>query len=347
MLAGIEQCVPLTTRDETVSDKEISYPKKQRPNEKSFFDLPPEIRNIIYKIWLTRKSAVLSLRVSRAMIPNSRSLTSSADTTEKFPNDTESNTEKRETTWAAWMSSDPELSWHINWDRASVPTPLEMQVLRVCKLLNAEGNATLFSGETAIDLRDPIGTSSLDRLHQFITDPICMRPLQWTRHIKLSLYPEISEERGRADFVATVDAAIKVLDGGSRLKSLAISIHVSDRPTKEQIESSITRLQGFRVNGSVTINQFVYGNENTAGVWEPPLCHGWAHKLLKLMKGKQRSVPGLYVAKRLPGGEEVPRYTIFQSPCDHSFDSPCYHPIHQTRCHGWKKILAIDISSQA
>lgn len=343
--ARFKDCVPQMTRDEIILNKAISYPKKQRPSEKSFFDLPPEIRNTIYNLWFTRKSAVLSLRVSRALVPNSGPQTSSGNTSQSVLSDTESNTRRAHPACANWTTGEPKLSWHINWDRTSVPMPLGNQVLRVCKLMNAEGNAILFSGETAIDLRDPIGTSSVDRLHQYITNPICRRPLQWTRHIKLSLFPELSEEKGRTDFAATVDAATKVLDGGSRLKSLVINIHVSDRPARKYIKRSIMRLQGLRINGRVTIKQFVYGNEKTVGVWVPPLRSGWARKLLKRMKGKHRFLSFVEVASSLSGGEEVPGYTIYVIPCEHFFGRPCYHPIRRPQCEGWKKILAVDTRS--
>jgi hypothetical protein len=233
---------------------EIPFPEKLRPNEKYFFDLPGEIRNTIYGMWFNRKAAVLSLRVSRALF---------------------------ETKYHTWAPSDPTLNWYLRWDRLSAPIPLEMSVLRACKLMNAEANATLFSGETTIDLRDPVGTASIDRLHQYIRDPVCIRPLQWARRIKLSLYPELSEKSGRKHFTATLDAVIKVLDGGSRLKSLEIDIHVSDHPTKKQVEDSIMRLQGFCINGNVTIRQFVHGNnyEN----WVPSV---WDRQLLQMMQGK-------------------------------------------------------------
>jgi hypothetical protein len=238
---------------EKMSGDEISFPEKLRPNEKYFFDLPGEIRNTIYGIWFTRKAGVLSLRVSRAPC---------------------------ETNY--WAPSDPKLNWHLRGDGLPVSMPLEMSVLRVCKLMNAEANATLFGGETTIDLRDPVGAASIDRLHQYIRDPVCTRPLQLARRVMLSLYPELSVDSGRKHFAATLDAVIKVLDGGSRLKSLEIVIHVSDHPTKKQVEDSIMRLQGFCVNGSVTIRQFVYGNsyEN----WVPGV---WDRQLLQMMQGKE------------------------------------------------------------
>lgn len=54
---------------------------------------------------------------------------------------------------------------------------------------------------------------------------------------------------------------------------------------------------------------------------------------------------GREVANSTSGSEEMPGYTIFLSPCHHSFHSPCYHPVYPTPCSGWMKIMAIDISS--
>jgi hypothetical protein len=237
------------------SRDEIQFPYKLRLEEKSFFDLPGEIRNVIYGIWFTRKAAVLSLRVSRGLVKSDTDI---------------------------WTPMDPVLNWYLRWDRSSKPLPLEMSVLRVCELMNAEANATLFSGETTIDLRDPIGTSSVDRLYQYIQDPVCARPLQWARRIKLSLYPILGDESGRKEFAATSNALIEILDGGSRLKSLDIHLHVSDHPTKAQVKESIMLLKGFCVKGSLAIRHIIYGHE-----YENWIPGAWGYQLLNEMKGKQ------------------------------------------------------------
>lgn len=177
--------------------------------------------------------------------------------------------------------------------------------------MNAEGNATLFNGEATIDLRDPTSTSSLDRLHQYITDPIYVRSLQWTRHIKLNLYPELSEKSGRKHCAATLDAVIKALHGGSRLKLLVINIHFSDRRTKEQVVRFIMLLQDFRVNGAVIINQFVYGPEDIMAVWRQPRRLSWACKLMKAMRDKREASFNVKVTDDVSGGAEVPEYNIF------------------------------------
>jgi hypothetical protein len=231
----------------------FQVPNKQRPDEKGFFDLPGELRNAIYAIWFTRKGLALDLRASR--------------------------------------DAEPVLTWRVRWDYSWKPEPLEMSVLRLCKLMNAEANAILFR-DTLVDLRDDkMGTASIDPLHQIVRDPMCFRTLQRTRHLRVRLLPILGEESGRKKFVANLDALLEAFNGGSQLTSLEIHLHcnlyVRDYPTKEQVKQSIMSLERFRIDGCLKIKQQIHGDEEYERYeYERWVPGSWGYELLDTLNGK-------------------------------------------------------------
>jgi hypothetical protein len=233
---------------------DIRVPNKQRPGEKGFFDLSGELRNAIYAIWFARKRLVLDLRASQ--------------------------------------DAEPVLIWLVRWDYSWTNEPLELSILRVSKLINAEVNAILFR-DTLVDLRDDkMGTASIGPLHRIVRDPMCARTLQWTRHLRVRLMPILGEESGRKKFAANLDALLEVFKGEPQLKSLEIHFHCNlyarDYPTKEQVKQSIMSLERFRVVSCLKIKQQIHGDEEYERCeYERWISGSWGYELLDTLNGKQ------------------------------------------------------------